>query len=143
MTNVARILSLKPNQVVYAIEADDAVYSALRLMAENQIGSLLVTENGVIVGIVTERDYAQKVALMGRVSRSTAVREIMSSRVLFVRPEQTSYECMTLMSQYHVRHLPVIREDSLIGMISIGDLVKDIIADQQFTIEQLERYITS
>jgi IMP dehydrogenase len=112
-------------------------------MAEDRIGSLLVTDNGAIVGIVTERDYAQKVALMGRVSRSTAVREIMSSRVLFVRPEQTSYECMTLMSQYHVRHLPVLRGDSLIGMISIGDLVKDIIADQQFTIEQLERYITS
>jgi IMP dehydrogenase len=143
MTSVSRLLSVKPNKAVYTIEADDAVYSALRLMAENRIGSLLVTDNGVTVGIVTERDYAQKVALMGRVSRSTPVREIMSSRVLFVRPEQTSYECMTLMSQYHVRHLPVLREDSLIGMISIGDLVKDIIADQQFTIEQLERYITS
>jgi CBS domain-containing protein len=143
MTSVSRILGVKPNKAVYTIEAGDAVYSALRLMAENRIGSLLVTDNGATVGIVTERDYAQKVALMGRVSRSTPVREIMSSRVLFVRPEQTSYECMTLMSQYHVRHLPVVREDSLIGMISIGDLVKDIIADQQFTIEQLERYITS
>src|SRR5260370_22565335 len=143
MTSVARILGMKPNKAVYTIEADDAVYSALRLMAENRIGSLLVTDNGATVGIVTERDYAHKVALMGRVSRSTAVREIMSSRVLFVRPEQTSYECMTLMSQYHVIHLPVLCENSLIGMISIGDLVKDIIADQQFTIEQFERYITS
>jgi IMP dehydrogenase len=111
-------------------------------MAEKQVGSLLVIENGVIVGIVTERDYARKMALMNRASRITAVREIMSSHVLFVQPEQTSYECLGLMNEHHVRHLPVLDGDRLVGMISIGDLLKGIIADQQFTIEQLERYIS-
>lgn len=143
MLSVAKILQSKSDGAVYTIDASDTVFSAIQLMAEKQIGSLLVIEHGVIVGIVTERDYARKLALMNRVSRLTAVREIMSAHVLFVQPEQTSYECLGLVNEHHVRHLPVLEGDRLVGMISIGDLVKEIIADQRFTIEQLERYISN
>ena len=143
MTNVAQILRSKSDNVVHKIDADESVYDAVRLMAEEQIGSLLVMEGGEIAGIVTERDYARKMALLGRESRTTAVREIMSTRVLFVQPEQTCYECMALMSEHHLRHLPVLELGTIVGIISIGDLVKEIIADQRFIIEQLEHYVRS
>ena len=143
MTSVAQILRSKFDRAVHKIDVDESVYVAVGLMAEKQIGSLLVMEGTEIVGIVTERDYARKMVLMNRESRTTTVREIMSTRVLFVPPEQTSYECMALMSEHHLRHLPVLDEGALVGMISIGDLVKEIIADQRFIIEQLEYYIKS
>jgi len=142
MTSVAQVLKAKPEQVVYTIEASDSVYNAVRLMAEKRIGALVVKQVDAIVGIVTERDYARKVVLMERSSKTTAVRDIMSPHVRFVRPDQTSYDCMALMTERRMRHLPVMHGGKLIGMVSIGDLVKDIIAEQQFTIEQLEHYIT-
>ena len=141
MTSVAQVLKSKPNQDVYTIEAADSVYNAIKLMAEKQIGALIVEENGAIAGIVTERDYARKIVLMDRSSKTTPVRDIMSSAVRFVRPEQTTDECMALMTERRMRHLPVLEADQLIGMVSIGDLVKNIIAEQQFTIQQLEHYI--
>jgi IMP dehydrogenase len=141
MTSVAQVLKSKPTQDVYTIEAADSVYNAIKLMAEKQIGALIVKENGAIAGIVTERDYARKIVLMDRSSKTTPVRDIMSTAVRFVRPDQTTDECMALMTERRMRHLPVMESDQLIGMVSIGDLVKNIIAEQQFTIQQLEHYI--
>jgi CBS domain-containing protein len=143
MTSVAQLLKSKPNQEIFTIEAADSVYDAIKLMADKQIGALIVKENGAIAGIVTERDYARKVVLMDRSSKSTPVRDIMSSAVRFVRPDQTTDDCMALMTERRMRHLPVLENDELIGMVSIGDLVKAIIAEQQFTIQQLEHYIHS
>ncbi|MEI6000042.1 CBS domain-containing protein [Paraburkholderia bengalensis] len=141
MTSVAQVLKSKPNQDVFTIEATDSVYNAIKIMADKQIGALIVKENGAIAGIVTERDYARKIVLMDRSSKTTPVRDIMSTAVRFVRPEQTTDECMALMTERRMRHLPVLENDQLIGMVSIGDLVKNIIAEQQFTIQQLEHYI--
>ncbi|SMG59097.1 CBS domain-containing protein [Paraburkholderia susongensis] len=142
MTSVAQLLKTKPNNTgVYTIGADDSVYEAIRLMAEKGIGALVVTDGDSIAGIVTERDYARKVVLMDRSSKATPVRDIMSKAVRFVRPSQTTDECMALMTERRMRHLPVIENDRLVGMVSIGDLVKNIIAEQQFTIQQLEFYI--
>ena len=143
MTSVAQVLKSKPNQEVFTIEASDSVYNAIKLMAEKQIGALIVKENGSIAGIVTERDYARKIVLMDRSSKTTPVRDIMSSAVRFVRPDQTTDECMALMTERRMRHLPVMDNDDLIGMVSIGDLVKAVIAEQQQHIEQLESYIHS
>ncbi|PLZ03827.1 inosine-5-monophosphate dehydrogenase [Burkholderia sp. WAC0059] len=143
MTCVAQILNSKPDCTVHTINASDSVYDAIRLMAQKQIGALVVTDRDAIVGIVTERDYARKVVLMDRASKTTLVSEIMSTQVRFVQPEQTTYDCMALMTERHMRHLPVLDQGKLIGMVSIGDLVKEIIAEQQFTIEQLEHYIRS
>lgn len=142
MTTVAQVLKSKPEQTVYTILAEDSVYNAIKLMAEKQIGALVVKEGDAIVGIITERDYARKVVLMDRSSKVTPVREIMSPHVRFVRLDQTTDECMALMTERRMRHLPVIDQEKLVGMVSIGDLVKNIIAEQQFTIEQLEHYIT-
>jgi len=142
MTSVAQVLKSKPEQVVYTIEASDSVYNAIRLMAEKQIGALLVTDGPAIAGIVTERDYARKIVLMDRSSKTTAVRDIMSPHVRFVEPQQTTFDCMALMTERRMRHLPVMDNGKLVGMVSIGDLVKEIIAEQKFTIEQLEHYIT-
>ena len=141
MTSVAQLLKTKPNTEVFTIGADDSVYEAIRLMAEKGIGALVVTDGDSIAGIVTERDYARKVVLMDRSSKATPVRDIMSKAVRFVRPDQTTEDCMALMTERRMRHLPVIENERLIGMVSIGDLVKNIIAEQQFTIQQLEFYI--
>jgi CBS domain-containing protein len=142
MTTVAQLLKTKPNNTtVYTIGADDSVYEAIKLMAEKGIGALVVTDGDSIAGIITERDYARKVVLMDRSSKATPVREIMSKAVRFVRPDQTTDDCMALMTERRMRHLPVIESDRLVGMVSIGDLVKNIIAEQQFTIQQLEFYI--
>lgn len=143
MTSVAQVLKSKPDTAVFTIDGADSVYNAIRLMAEKQIGALVVTDDAhAIVGIVTERDYARKVVLMDRSSKSTTVREIMSPHVRFVQPDQTTYDCMALMTERRMRHLPVLDDGKLVGMVSIGDLVKEIIAEQRFTIEQLEHYIT-
>jgi CBS domain-containing protein len=110
-------------------------------MAEKNIGALLVLEGERIAGIVTERDYARKIVLLGRSSKQTSVGDIMSSPVMYVRPDQTNEECMALMTDNRMRHLPVVDQGKLLGLISIGDLVKDIISEQKFIIEQLEHYI--
>lgn len=142
VTTVAEVLRGKQSQTVFTIAPTASVYDALVLMAEKGIGALLVMEGGRVVGIVTERDYARKIALMSRLSRETEVREIMTSAVMYVRLNQTSDECMALMTENRLRHLPVMENGQLLGMISIGDLVKGIISEQQFIIEQLEHYIT-
>jgi CBS domain-containing protein len=141
MKSVANILKSKADAGVYSITPSASVFDALKLMAEKNIGALLVMESDAIVGIVTERDYARKVALLGRSSPLTQVREVMTTAVMFVGPEQMSDHCMALMTQHRLRHLPVVEGGKLLGLISIGDLVKDIISEQKFIIEQLERYI--
>ena len=142
MKSVATILKSKADASVHAIAPTASVYDALKLMAEKNIGALLVMEGDAIVGIVTERDYARKIALLGRTSSLTQVRELMTTAVMFVGPEQSSDHCMALMTGHRLRHLPVVDNGKLLGLISIGDLVKDIISEQQFIIEQLELYIT-
>lgn len=142
MTAVADILKTKADPTVHAVRPDDSVFDALQRMADKGIGALLVMDGEAIVGIVTERDYARKIALKGRTSALTLVRDVMTTSVLFVKPEQTSEDCMALMTNNRVRHLPVVDDGKLLGLISIGDLVKEIISEQKFTIEQLEHYIT-
>lgn len=143
MTIVAKILQSKPDSTVHTIAPTASVFDALKLMADKGIGALVVTEGDAIVGIFTERDYARKIALLGRTSTATLARDVMTTAVRFVRPEQTSEQCMQIMSTGRLRHLPVVdNSGKLVGMISIGDLVKDIISEQKFIIEQLEQYIT-
>jgi CBS domain-containing protein len=141
MTTVAQILRSKPDNTVQTINESALVYDAMKLMAEKRIGALVVTDGDKIVGIVTERDYARKVVLMDRSSKQTPVREIMTREVRYVRPDDSAENCMALVTERRMRHLPVIDNDRLVGMISIGDLVKSIISEQQFTIQQLEHYI--
>ncbi|WP_244817061.1 CBS domain-containing protein [Caballeronia sp. Lep1P3] len=141
MATVADVLNSKPDHTVYTIAETSPVYDAIKLMADKHIGAVIVTEGDEIVGIVTERDYARKVVLMDRSSKDTPVRDIMTSQVRYVRPDQTTDDCMALMTDKRMRHLPVIDNGRLVGMISIGDLVKNIISEQQFTIQQLEYYI--
>ena len=142
MTAVTDILKTKPDNTVHAIGPEDSVFDALQRMADKGIGALLVMQGEAIVGILTERDYARKIALKGRTSALTLVRDVMTSSVMFVKPTQTSEECMALMTDNRLRHLPVVDNGKLLGLISIGDLVKDIISEQKFVIEQLEHYIT-
>jgi CBS domain-containing protein len=130
-------------QGVETIEPTASVFSALKQMAEKEIGSLIVTQDGKMVGLFSERDYARNVILKGRSSKKTQVREIMSSQVIVVNPKQTTEACMAIMTEKRVRHLPVIQNNQLVGIISIGDLVKAIIEEQQFVIEQLVSYISS
>jgi CBS domain-containing protein len=141
MKTVARILEAKQIKAVYSIAPDARVLDAVKLMAEKRVGALLVMEGKQVTGIITERDYARKVVLLGRSSAETPVRDIMSAPVMYVRSCQTNDECMALMTENRLRHLPVIDDGELVGMISIGDLVKDTISEQQFIIEQLEHYI--
>jgi CBS domain-containing protein len=141
MKSVAQVLQSKQHKDVYSISPDALVLDAIKLMAEKGIGALVVMEGKNIVGIVSERDYARKVVLRGRASNETPVRDIMSSPVMYVRSNQTNEECMALMTENRLRHLPIIDHGELIGLISIGDLVKDIISEQKFLIEQLEHYI--
>jgi len=141
MKSVAQLLAAKPEQTVHAIAPTASVFDAVKLMAEKNIGALLVMEGETIDGIITERDYARKIILMDRSSKETPVRDIMISPVMHVRPEQTNEECMALMTDNRVRHLPVMDQGKLVGLISIGDLVKDIISEQKFIIDQLEHYI--
>ncbi|MCL4830144.1 MAG: CBS domain-containing protein [Caldilinea sp.] len=140
MTTVKQILDKKGYQV-WTITADRSVYDALRLMGEKEIGALAVVEGDAVVGILSERDYARKVVLKGKTSRETLVQEIMTHPVLTVGLQESVAECMTLMTDKRIRHLPVLDNGKLIGMISQGDLVKSIIDEQQFIIGQLENYI--
>lgn len=140
MKTVRYILRDKGQQI-WTIAPDASVYEALQRMAEKEIGALVVMEAGQMAGIFTERDYARKVILRGKFSRDTPVREVMVQRVVYVSPDQTVGECMALMTDRRVRHLPVIQDGQLVGLISIGDLVKEIIADHEFMIGQLENYI--
>jgi CBS domain-containing protein len=142
MKKVRDILEVKGYEVC-SINPTASVYDAIELMADKGIGSLLVMEEGKLVGIISERDYARKVILQGRSSKTTEVREIMTTRIPYAEPQQNIEECMALMTEKRTRHLPVIDADQVCGVISIGDLVKAIIDEQKFIIEQLERYIKS
>jgi CBS domain-containing protein len=142
MKTVRDILNLKGHDV-WCIERGATVFEALRLMAEKEVGALVVMDGRRLAGILTERDYARKIVLLGRTSPNTLVEEIMTSHVAYTHLDQSVEECMAIMTDKRVRHLPVLEDGRLIGIISIGDLVKSIIADQKFIIEQLERYITS
>ena len=142
MKTVAQILRSKPDQTVYTITPTASVFDAVKLMAEKSIGALVVMAEEQVVGIITERDYARKIILMARSSKDTPVRDIMTSTVMYVRPDQASEECMVLMTENRLRHLPVMEDGKLIGLVSIGVLVKDIISEQKFMIQQLEHYIT-
>ncbi|MDW8480167.1 MAG: CBS domain-containing protein [Xanthomonadales bacterium] len=142
MQTAGQLLETKGREV-HAIGPDEPVYEAIRRMAELGIGALLVMEGTRLLGVVSERDYARKVILRDRSSRTTPVRDIMSSPVITVRPEATVSECMQLMTERRIRHLPVVAEDRVVGVLSIGDLVKAVIADQRAEIEQLTRYIAS
>ena len=142
MKSVASILKAKADQTIYTIAPTASVFDAVKLMAEKNIGALVVMEGEKIVGIITERDYARKIVLMARSSKDTPVRDIMTASALYVSPLHRSEECMALMTENRVRHLLVIDNGKLIGLLSIGDLVKETISEQKFIIQQLERYIT-
>ena len=141
MKTVRDILSIKGRDV-WHVDAGSTVFEALRLMAEKEIGALVVMDGMRLAGIISERDYARKIVLLGRTSPNTLIREIMSTQVVYTHPNQPIEECMAIITDRRIRHLPVLDEGKLVGIVSIGDLVKSIIADQQFTIEQLERYIS-
>ena len=141
MKSASQILKSKPEQTVYSVTPSTLVLDAVKLMAEKNIGALLVMEDAKIVGMITERDYARKIVLKGRSSKESPVRDIMTFPVLYVRPNHTNEECMALMTDNRIRHLPVMDGDRLLGLVSIGDLVKDIISEQKFIIQQLENYI--
>jgi CBS domain-containing protein len=141
MSTVAQILRSKPDRTVHTIAPTATVYDALKHMAEKNIGGLVVTEGGRIAGLVTERDYARKVVLLAKSSKEIPVSEIMTAQVKCVGPERTSEECLAIMTENRFRHLPVLEQGKLIGLVSIGDLVKDVISEQKFRIEQLEHYI--
>lgn len=141
MINVRDILQEKGKEI-WKVSPDTSVFDALKLMADRNIGALLVLDGKKLAGIFSERDYARKVILKGKASKDTAVREIMTAVVVTVRLAQTVEECMELMTANRIRHLPVVEGDQLAGVISIGDVVKAIISDREFTIKQLENYIT-
>lgn len=140
-TTVRQMLQGRP--VVHQVGPTDTVYEALRLMADQNIGAVLVRSGEQIDGILSERDYARKVILLGKTSKDTLVSEIMTTDVISVDPGWTADRCMALMTQRRVRHLPVVEQDQLVGIVSIGDVVRAVVDEQQFTISSLERYISS
>jgi len=142
MTTVRTVLEGK-GRAIYSVEPQAAVLDAIRLMAEHHVGALLVMRGATLEGIVSERDYARKVILRGRSSADTPVRDIMTAQVLTVSLDTTVQQCMQLMTDRHVRHLPVVEGARVLGMVSIGDMVKAVIAEQRAQIEQLESYIHS
>ena len=142
MTTLKMLLKGKGHDV-WSVHPDDTVLDAIKMLAEKDIGALIVTKDDKPVGIFTERDYARNVYLKGKSSLDTAVRDVMVAPVICVKPDQTVDECMALMTAKRFRHLPIMDGDELVGMVSIGDLVKSVIAEQQFTIEQMEQYIHS
>lgn len=127
---------------IWSVTSTSTVFDALRTMADKNVGALLVIDEGRLVGIVSERDYARKIALKGKSSKDTLVKEIMTEKVVYIRPDESIEECMALMTEKHFRHLPVIENGTLIGVISIGDVVRTVISEQKFIIAQLENYIS-
>ena len=141
MTTVKHILEGKGSRI-WSITPDSSVFDALKLLAEKNVGALLVLENEQLIGIISERDYARKVVLVGKSSKDCLVSDIMTSKVVYLRSDQSARECMALMTDKRIRHMPVFEDEQLVGVISIGDLVKAIISDQEFTIQQLVNYIS-
>jgi CBS domain-containing protein len=141
MKTVKQLLQGKAGGAIYSVPPAASVLDAIKLMAEKSIGALVVLDEGRLAGVISERDYARKVILQGRSSQTTLVREIMTAAVITVRSEQTVEDCMALMTRHRIRHLPVVDAGKLTGVLSIGDLVKEMIADREETIRQLESYI--
>lgn len=141
MTSVEQLLKFKGSQT-WSVAPQATVYEALQKMSEKETGALLVIDEGNLVGIFTERDYARKLILKGKFSRDTAVRELMTQNVLYVEPQNSIVDCMMLMTNNRVRHLPVMDNQQLVGIVTIGDVVRQIISEQESTIQQLEKYIT-
>lgn len=139
-TNVRQLLDKKGNEV-YSISADITVFEAITLMSVHEVGALVVMENDKLVGIISERDYTRKVILKDRSSKSTSVREIMTSKIICVTPENSIEECMLLMAKHRIRHLPVIENDKVVGILTVMDAVKTTISEKEFIIEQLAHYI--
>ncbi len=140
METMRQILAAKGGEA-YAVSPDASVLDAVRMMAEREVGALLVMEGERLAGIVSERDYARKVVLRGRSSSETKVEDIMTADVVVAGPDRSVEQCMAAMTEHRIRHLPVVEDGKVVGVVSIGDLVKVVIADQRATIEQLERYI--
>ncbi len=140
-STISEILSRK-GAAAWSISPDATVFEAVQLMADKNVGAVLVTENGRLVGIISERDYTRKVALKGKASKTTAVKEVLSSNVIHVSPAHTVEECLRLMTDHRIRHLPVLEGGNIVGIVSIGDLVNWIISAQHTTISQLQTYIT-
>ena len=140
MVRVKQLLGRKGHEI-WTVDAEEPVLEAIQLMADRHVGALPVTRGGELVGVISERDYARKVILLGRSSAETPVWQIMSSPVVTVTPDQDVRECMQLMTQQRIRHLPVMQDGRMVGVISIGDLVRTVIEEQDQTIEQLERFI--
>ena len=141
MTTLRQLLKVKGHEI-WSVTPDTSVFDTLVLMANKDVGALLVLDNGQTVGIISERDYARNIILKGRASKDTQVREVMTVDVVSAHPDQNVEECMTLMTDRRIRHLPVLEDGGLLGVISIGDLVKSIIAEQKSLIDQLEHYIS-
>ena len=141
MTTVRNILQSK-GPGIWSVEPETPVMAALKMMDEKNIGALVVTQRGSVLGILSERDYARKLVLKGRSSTDSTVHDLMTSSVITVTPEQTMDQCMDLMTSKRIRHLPVVENDKLIGLISIGDVVKAVISEKEFLIKQLENYIS-
>ena len=140
MTSIQHLLDAK-GPTIHCVNPDDTVLDALKMMKDKDLGAVLVKDGDRLVGIFTERHYARRVFLEGKSSPKTRIREVMEENVICVGPELTVGACMAIMTEKHIRHLPVLRDEHLVGIISIGDLLKSIIADQEFTIDQLERFI--
>jgi len=143
LVDAVRLVLKQKGQSIWYVSPDSCVYDAIEMMAEKYIGALLVVSEGNLVGVVSERDYARKVILQGKSSKQTQVKEIMTSPAIFVTPEQTVEDSMRIMTEKHIRHLPVVENGAILGVVSIGDLVKWMISAQQQTISQLHSYITS
>ena len=140
MKPVSELFKNRPN-TLWSVGPDDSVFDAIKILAEKGVGALMVMDKGKLVGILSERDYTRKIALLGKNSKETSVRDIMTPNVLVVTPTTRTRQCMAIMSEKNIRHLPVIDGSTVVGMLSIRDLMNDIIADHEFTISQLESYI--
>jgi len=141
MITIKELLKKKSGDI-WSISPQASVYQALELMAQKEVGALLVIENGKLVGIFSERDYARKIILKGKASKETAVSELMTTSVYYVTPDNTLEEAMALMTSKHIRHLPIMNQGKLSGLVTLGDVVKKIISEQKLTIDELENYVT-